>query len=38
MKAISIIRIEHYGIPFIDSAHARLLATGVLHHYVVLFD
>ena len=31
-----IIAIRHYGIPFRDSAHAVLLATGMTHHYVLL--
>lgn len=35
---ISIIKIKHNGMPFIDSACARLLATGIEHHYIVLFD
>ena len=32
----SIIKIRHYGIPFVNSDCARLLLTGVLFHYVVL--
>lgn len=33
---ISIIKIRHYGLPFVNSECARLLLTGVLFHYVVL--
>ncbi len=32
----SVIKIRHYGIPFVNSGCARLLLTGVLFHYVVL--
>lgn len=35
-KNYEIIRIEHRGHAFIDSAHARLLVTGLFHHWIVL--
>lgn len=35
-KTYEIIRIEHHGCGFIDSAHARLLCTGRFHHWIVL--
>jgi hypothetical protein len=31
-----IIRIEHFGLPFIETQYARLLCTGIRHHLVVL--
>lgn len=31
-----IVAIRHYGIPFRNSEHAVLLATGMTHHYVLL--
>lgn len=35
-KSYAIIRIEHHGHAFIDNAHARLLVTGLYHHWIVL--
>ena len=31
-----IIQIRHHGLPFVNNANAVLLATGILHHYVLL--
>jgi hypothetical protein len=31
-----IILIEHHGYPFRSNAHAVLLATGMIHHIVLL--
>jgi hypothetical protein len=31
-----LIKIRHYGLPFINSDCARLVLTGLLHHYVLL--
>jgi hypothetical protein len=31
-----LIKIRHYGLPFANSDCARLIFTGVLHHYVLL--
>jgi hypothetical protein len=28
--------IRHYGAPFINSTHAKLLATGIAHHIVLI--
>lgn len=36
MKKPIVIQIRHYGVPFIDSDCAKLLCTGILHHYIVL--
>jgi hypothetical protein len=33
---MKIIKIRHYGLPFVNSACAVLLATGCLHHIVLL--
>jgi len=33
---MQIIKIRHYGVPFVNSDCAVLLATGVLHHIVLL--
>jgi len=32
----TLIKIRHYGLPFINSDYARLVLTGWLHHYVLL--
>ncbi len=32
-----IIKIEHHGQGFISNEHAKLLFTGLLHHYVVIY-
>jgi hypothetical protein len=32
----TIIKIRHYGLPFVNSDCARLLLSGVLYHYVLL--
>jgi hypothetical protein len=31
-----IIQVRHYGVPFEDSACARLLVTGMFHHWILL--
>lgn len=31
-----IIVVRHYGCPFVDSEHARLLATGMFNHIIWL--
>lgn len=28
--------IRHYGVPFMNSANARLIATGITHHIVLI--
>lgn len=35
-KPYLIMRIEHQGHAFIDNEHARLLCTGLHHHWIVL--
>jgi hypothetical protein len=32
----SIIKVRHYGLPFINSSHAKLIFSGVLHHYILV--
>ena len=32
----TLIKIRHYGLPFMNSDCARLVFSGVLHHYVLL--
>jgi hypothetical protein len=34
--SIMIILIKHYGLPFVGNKHAVLLATGVIHHIVLV--
>jgi hypothetical protein len=31
-----LIKIRHYGLPFVDSDCARLAMSGAFHHYVLL--
>ncbi|MES2939196.1 MAG: hypothetical protein V4864_16035 [Pseudomonadota bacterium] len=31
-----IIKVRHFGAAFIDNENARLLCSGMFHHYVVL--
>ena len=33
---LTIIKIRHYGLPFLNSDCARLVLTGMFHHYVIL--
>jgi hypothetical protein len=33
---MQILAIRHYGLPFRNSAHAMLLYSGPIHHYVLL--
>lgn len=33
---MEIVAIRHYGHPFISNEHAVLVATGILHHIVLL--
>ena len=28
--------IRHYGVPFINNANAKLIATGITHHIVLI--
>jgi hypothetical protein len=35
-RQYQIIQVRHYGVPFRDNEHARLLVTGMFHHWVVL--
>ncbi len=37
-RPIALIRIRHYGLPFEDSTHARVVVSGVLHHWVIVYD
>jgi len=32
----TLIKIRHYGSPFVNSDCARVVVSGVLHHYVLL--
>jgi hypothetical protein len=32
----TLIKIRHYGVPFVHSNYARLALTGMLHHYVLM--
>lgn len=34
---MEIVKIEHFGYPFINNENAILLVTGATHHYVLLF-
>lgn len=34
--SVTIVKIRHYGLPFLPSEHAVLLVTGIYHHYIWL--
>lgn len=36
MPKAQIIKVEHHGHAFINSEHARLLCTGMYHHWILL--
>jgi hypothetical protein len=36
MKTMNLLVIRHFGLPFFNSPDAVLLATGALHHLVLL--
>ena len=38
MTKTKIIKIRHYGLPFVNTYAARLVMTGILHHYVILIS
>lgn len=31
-----IVAIRHNGIPFVSNKNARLILTGIMHHYILL--
>lgn len=31
-----LIKIRHYGVPFISTKDAKLVLTGITHHYILL--
>jgi hypothetical protein len=35
-KQYQIVQVSHHGVPFEDSPCARLLVTGMFHHWIVL--
>lgn len=32
----TILKVRHYGLPFLSNEHAVLLVTGMYHHYVLI--
>ena len=34
---MQIVKIRHYGMPFVNSYCAKVLVTGIFHHYVLIW-